>query len=97
MSKPYKTAWRVQVYVLHTWKIFTTKFGEAFDIVLSDFKVRFLKLNFGMTIQYFNKILSNVILIYFIYFAAQEDPCFSEKGAYEPFEEASGSRIVEDH
>ncbi|XP_020879663.1 replication protein A 70 kDa DNA-binding subunit B-like [Arabidopsis lyrata subsp. lyrata] len=36
--KPYKTTWRVQVRVLHTWKTFTTKFGETFDMVLSDVK-----------------------------------------------------------
>ncbi|KAG7552235.1 Nucleic acid-binding OB-fold [Arabidopsis thaliana x Arabidopsis arenosa] len=36
--KPYKTSWRVEVHVLHTWKTFTTMFGEIFDMVLSDVK-----------------------------------------------------------
>jgi len=37
--KPYKTYWRVQVRVLHTWKTFTMQFGETFDMVLSDVRV----------------------------------------------------------
>ncbi|XP_010469634.1 PREDICTED: uncharacterized protein LOC104749655 [Camelina sativa] len=34
--KPFKTSWKVQVRVLHTWKTYTTQFGETFDMVLAD-------------------------------------------------------------
>jgi len=37
--KPYKISWRVYVRVLHTWN--TTKFGDTFDMVLSDVKVKY--------------------------------------------------------
>ncbi|EFH57033.1 predicted protein [Arabidopsis lyrata subsp. lyrata] len=59
MSKPYKTACRVQVYVLHTWKIFTTKFGEAFDIVLSDFKRK--KIHASVKREHMNRLKKLVV------------------------------------
>ncbi|XP_023638098.1 uncharacterized protein LOC111830462 [Capsella rubella] len=34
--KPYKTSWKIQVRVLHTWKTYSTKFGETFEMVLAD-------------------------------------------------------------
>ncbi|XP_010425747.1 PREDICTED: uncharacterized protein LOC104710789 [Camelina sativa] len=34
--KPYKTSWRVQVRVLHSWKTYTTAFGDTFDMVFAD-------------------------------------------------------------
>ncbi|XP_010424409.1 PREDICTED: replication protein A 70 kDa DNA-binding subunit C-like [Camelina sativa] len=34
--KPYKTSWKVQVRVLHSWKTYSTRFGETFDMMLSD-------------------------------------------------------------
>ncbi|KAG5404860.1 hypothetical protein IGI04_010980, partial [Brassica rapa subsp. trilocularis] len=34
--RPYRTAWRLQVKVLHTWKQFTPLSGETLEIVLSD-------------------------------------------------------------
>lgn len=34
--KPFKSAWRVQVKVLHTWKSFTPQFGASLEMVLTD-------------------------------------------------------------
>ncbi|XP_019099607.1 PREDICTED: uncharacterized protein LOC104783613 [Camelina sativa] len=44
--KPYKTSWKVQVRVLHSWKTYSTRFGETFDMVLSDVQV---SLNTGVS------------------------------------------------
>ncbi|EOA15238.1 hypothetical protein CARUB_v10028635mg [Capsella rubella] len=40
--KPFKTSWKVQVRVLHTWKTYTTKFGETFYMVLFDTQKEFI-------------------------------------------------------
>ncbi|EOA32957.1 hypothetical protein CARUB_v10016287mg [Capsella rubella] len=34
--RPYKTAWRVQVKMLHSWRHYTQKTGETLEMVLSD-------------------------------------------------------------
>ncbi|KAG2307719.1 hypothetical protein Bca52824_027467 [Brassica carinata] len=34
--RPYKSEWRVQVKVLHTWKHYTKLSGETLEIILSD-------------------------------------------------------------
>ncbi|XP_024014413.1 uncharacterized protein LOC112088379 [Eutrema salsugineum] len=34
--KPFKTGWKVQVKVLHTWKQYQTKGGESLEIILAD-------------------------------------------------------------
>ncbi|CAN6934578.1 unnamed protein product [Brassica oleracea] len=34
--RPYRTSWRLQVKVLHTWKQFTPLSGETLEIVFSD-------------------------------------------------------------
>ncbi|ESQ37019.1 hypothetical protein EUTSA_v10003082mg [Eutrema salsugineum] len=34
--KPFKTGWKVQVKVLHTWKQYQTKSGESLEIILAD-------------------------------------------------------------
>ncbi|KAL9281036.1 putative nucleic acid-binding, replication factor A [Arabidopsis thaliana] len=34
--KPFKTSWRVQVKILHTWKQYTAQSGETLEMVLAD-------------------------------------------------------------
>jgi len=34
--KPFKSEWRIQVKVLHTWKHYTKLSGETLEIILSD-------------------------------------------------------------
>ncbi|EOA29472.1 hypothetical protein CARUB_v100253441mg, partial [Capsella rubella] len=36
--RPYKTAWRVQVKVLHSWRQYTNMTGETFELIFSDDK-----------------------------------------------------------
>ncbi|XP_010480828.1 PREDICTED: replication factor A protein 1-like [Camelina sativa] len=34
--KPYKNAWRIQVKILHSWKMNTAKLGESLELILAD-------------------------------------------------------------
>lgn len=40
--KPYKSTWRVQVKVLHTWKSFTPQVGASLEMVLADENVCYI-------------------------------------------------------
>ena len=37
--RPYKTSWRVQVKVLHSWRQYTSMIGETLELVLVDAQV----------------------------------------------------------
>jgi len=37
--RPYKTSWRVQVKVLHSWRQYTSMTGETLELVLVDAQV----------------------------------------------------------
>lgn len=39
MIKPFKTSWRVQVKIVHTWKQYTAYTGETIEMILADVEV----------------------------------------------------------
>lgn len=43
--RPYKTSWRVQVKVLHSWRQYTSMIGETLELVLADSQVTLLDHN----------------------------------------------------
>ncbi|XP_023641905.1 uncharacterized protein LOC17892855 [Capsella rubella] len=34
--KPYKNSWRIQVKILHSWRMFSAKFSESIELILAD-------------------------------------------------------------
>lgn len=63
--RPYTTAWRVQVKVLHSWRQYTIKTGETFEMVLADEQVykSLIIINltvFIYTLDYFHVISQGV-------------------------------------
>jgi len=51
--RPYTTAWRVQVKVLHSWKQYTQKTGETLELIFSDEQVIYINFLFAFYIVYF--------------------------------------------
>lgn len=52
--KPYKTSWRIQVKILHSWKQYTKYAEETLEMILADSSVSFQYLSFTYFITMFH-------------------------------------------
>lgn len=78
--RPYKTSWRVQVKVLHSWRQYTNLTGETLELVVADAQVTIcvLKLLNYHIHTYLNTVIFNHMS--FLLLTGYEDSCIYQEG-----------------